>query len=142
MSTAQLLWLQPPPYSENKNTQLFPYLLHDSPLVKLTVAQPDMKIPVFYGTRRFVTVFTTAPPIPVHTLQPSALKFSFIRSSYLQLGLLSCLFSSCFPTKNTNAFLFSPVRTTCPAHSILLDLITLTKLLLLLSPVQYGPSPP
>jgi hypothetical protein len=45
-------------------------------LEKLAVAQPVKKFPVFYGTQRFIAVFTMAPPLglilshinPVHTL--------------------------------------------------------------------------
>jgi hypothetical protein len=39
---------------------------------------------------------------------------------HLRLGLSSGL----FPTNNLYTILFAPIRATCPAHFILLDLIT------------------
>ena len=47
-------------------------------------------------------------------------------SSHLRLGLTSGLFPSGFPYKPSYTPLLSPIRTTCPAHLILLDFITRT----------------
>ena len=49
-----------------------------------------------------------------------------ILSSHLRLGIPSGLFPSDFPTKTPNTPLLSPIRTTCPAHLILLNFITRT----------------
>jgi hypothetical protein len=45
--------------------------------------------------------------------------------SHIRLGLPSGFVSSVFPTKTPYASLLSPIRVTCPAHLILLDLPTL-----------------
>jgi hypothetical protein len=68
-------------------------------------------------------------PIPsqinrVHTT-PSYLRSLSILSTHLHLGLPSGILPSGFPTNILYALPFSPIRTTCPAHLILLDLIIL-----------------
>ena len=105
-------------------------------LEKLTNFQLVKKFSAFYGTWRFITTFTSArhlflswasliqsiPPLP------TSCRSILILSSHLCLGLPSGLFPSGFPTKILYISPFSPIRTTCPTHLILLDFITQTVL--------------
>jgi hypothetical protein len=87
------LWLN------NKSTDwLTPWII--ILLEKLIVAQSGKKFLAFYGTRRFITVFTTAhhkslswarciQSTPFH---PIFLRYILILSSHLQLDLPSCFF--------------------------------------------------
>jgi hypothetical protein len=102
-------------------------------LEKLTVAQLLKKLPAFYGTRRFIAVFTTA----CHWLLPSARRIQFtpvpscffeihlISLFHLRLGFSSGLLPLDFPTKIIYAFLFSLMHATCPPIPDLIILITL-----------------
>ena len=76
-------------------------------------------------------VHKSPPPVailsqikPVHASPSKSWKSILILSSHLRLGLPRCLFPSVFPTNTLYATLLSSIRSTCPAHPILLDLIT------------------
>jgi hypothetical protein len=93
-----------------------------------------MKFSQFYGTRRFVTVFTTAryqsqswagwiqsTHTHTHTHTHSlciSLASTWILSSYRRLVLPSDLFSSRFPIECRKILHTSRMRTTCPVHLI------------------------
>jgi hypothetical protein len=73
-------------------------------------------------------VFEPGPPtnrLSYGAAYPTSLRSILIYSTHLRLGLPSGLFPSVFPTNILYAFHVSPIRATCPAHLILLDLIIL-----------------
>jgi len=79
-----LLLLAPPP-----PLLLLPLLTYvltprTAVLEKLTGSQLVKEFPAFYGTRRFITAFTSPPP--------TSRKYVLILSSHLRLGLPSGLF--------------------------------------------------
>jgi hypothetical protein len=95
--------------SQHSNSFLWSWAL----LEKLSVLQLLKNFPPFYGTRRFITVFTRA----LHWSLSWAKSIQSI-PSHLRLGLPRGLFPSGFPTNILYAFLFSPIRATCHAHLI------------------------
>jgi hypothetical protein len=73
---------------------------------------------------------------------PISLRSIFMLSSHRRLGHPSGLLPSGLPTKMLYAPLTSPMRATCPAHLILLSLITLTILGEEYKPCSSSLSPP
>ena len=76
-------------------------------LEKLTASQLVKKLPAFYGTRRFTTVFTSARHLSLSRASsiqsispyPTSWRSMLILSSHLRLGLPSGLFPSGYHTK-------------------------------------------
>ena len=103
-------------------------------LEKLTGSAASQEIPRIFGTRRFLTVPTSARHLSLSGansiqsphLPPTSWRSILILSSHLRLGLPSGLFPSSYPTRTLCTPLPSPVRATCPAHLILLDFTTRT----------------
>jgi hypothetical protein len=102
-------------------------------LEKLTSSQLVKKFPAFYGTRRFITAFTSSRHLslswvsPIQSIPPHPTSWRSILtlSSHLYLGLHSGLFPSGFPTKTLYTPL-SSIRATCPSHLFVLHFITRT----------------
>jgi hypothetical protein len=107
-------------------TYLLTYLRSWALLQKLPIVQPLKNVPGFYGTRKFITVFTRALHWSlswarlIQSIQshPSSLRSILILSTHLRLGFPSDLSHSGFPTNILYGFFFSRIRATCPAHLI------------------------
>jgi hypothetical protein len=94
-------------------------------LEKLTGSKLVKKFPAFYGTRRFITVLTSARHLSLSSDRyiqspqppPTSWRSILISSSHLRLGLPSRLFPSGFPTKTPCAPLLSPHTHYMPSPS-------------------------
>ena len=103
-------------------------------LEKLTGSAASQEIPRIFGSRRFITVLTSARHLSLswaNSIQssqppPTSWRSILILSSHLRLGLPSGLFPSGFPTRTLCTPLPSPIRATCPTHLILFDFTTRT----------------
>jgi hypothetical protein len=89
-------------------------------LMKIIVTLLVKKLPAFYGTRSFITVFTRAHHRSlswrhVYSIHNFPHSFPKIRSNIILPSI-----SSGFPTKIVYAFLISPMSSTSTAHLILL----------------------
>ena len=93
---------------------------------KLASSQLVKKFPAFYGTRRFITAFTSARQLSlscaslIHSIppHPTSWRSILILSSHLCLGLPSGLLPPGFPTKTLYPPLLSPICATWTAHLI------------------------
>ena len=101
-------------------------------LEKLTRSQLVKKFPETYGTRRFLTIFTSvhqlslswARSVQSMPLHPTSWRCILILFFLLCQVLAGYLFLSGFPTKTVYVPLLSAICVMCPAHLILFYLIT------------------
>jgi hypothetical protein len=73
-------------------------------------------------TRALHWSLSWATSIQSNPSHPISLRSILMLPTHLRLGLPSGLYPSGFPNNILYAFIFSPIRPTCPAHLILLDL--------------------
>jgi len=105
-------------------------------LEQSVVTQFVTNFPAFYGTRRFIAIYTSHTLVPVqsqmssiHTPPCMPLNSILILYYHLHTGPPSGLFVSGFPTKFSHLFLISTMRATCPVNLILLYLVPLNYML-------------
>jgi hypothetical protein len=101
-------------------------------LENLTGSQLVKKFPAFYGTRRFITVFTSSRHLSLSSVKSIFFvppHSTFWRSVYYYLSIYAPVFQAVSfrqvsPLKP--CMHLSPIRAICPAHLILLDFFTRT----------------
>ena len=109
-------------------TYLFTYSVVQSPSWAANWFAASQEIPrisrnpkVHYRTHKRLSLSWARPVQSIYP-HPTSWRSILILSTHLRLGLPSGLLPYGFPTKTLYTPLSSPIRTTCPAHLILLDL--------------------
>jgi len=110
------------------------YSVEQSPSCEANRFLASQEIPrILWEPKNHYRIHKCPPPAPVlgqidqvHALTSHCLKIHLNIILQLSLGLPVGLFPSGFPTKTLYTPVLSPKRATCPAHLILLDLITRT----------------
>ena len=115
-----------------RQTLLITYLLTPWSRVlleKLTGSAASQEIPrILWNPKVHYHIHKCPPPVPILSqLNPVSTPSHFLKIHLnLRLGLSNDLFPSGFPTRTLCTPLPSPIRSTCPAHLILLHYTTRT----------------
>jgi hypothetical protein len=106
--------------------------MEQSPSSEANSCSDSQKIPrILWNPQVHYRIHKCLPPVlivsqinPIHTSSLHFFKIHFNIIISFKLGLSSSHFPSNLPTKTLYAPLLSPIRATCPAHLILLHMIT------------------
>lgn len=119
--------------------------MHPNPSEANSMHNWPRKFPLFYGTGRFITVFTTASHHSLswarYNIKSTPKHHIFIRSvlilpSHLYLGLTSGPFHFRFCNQNVICISHLHMHAACPANLTLFNLI---RLITLVKNTNYGP---